>query len=90
MNMPLMNLEVRSKWTSCSPGSGRAQIAALLGFALLDQTRIATATSEIARNSVQYAGGGRVEFQRRDRDDAGIHHPRPGTRTGHQRPSEDS
>src|SRR6202034_283214 len=25
-------------------------------------TRVATATSEIARNSVKYAGGGRVEF----------------------------
>ena len=48
--------------TSCWPGSGRARSPALLGFALLDQTRIATATSEIARNAFQYAGGGRVEF----------------------------
>ena len=39
------------------------QIAGLLGFAPLDQTRIATAVSEIARNAFQYAGGGRVEFQ---------------------------
>ncbi len=38
------------------------QIAGLLGFNHLDQTRIATATSEIARNAFQYAGGGRVEF----------------------------
>lgn len=39
------------------------QIAELLGFEAQDQTRISTAVSEIARNAVQYAGGGRVEFQ---------------------------
>ena len=38
------------------------QIAALLGFEAQDQTRIATAVSEIARNAVSYGGGGRVEF----------------------------
>src|SRR3954452_13045881 len=38
------------------------QIAALLGFDGQDQTRIATAVSEIARNAFRYAGGGRVEF----------------------------
>ena len=38
------------------------QVAALLGFDAQDQTRIATAVSEIARNAFVYAGGGRVEF----------------------------
>ena len=38
------------------------QIAALLGFAPLDQTRVATAVSEIARNAFQYAGGGRTSY----------------------------
>ncbi len=38
------------------------QIAALIGFDAQDQTRIATAVSEIARNAFQYAGGGRAEF----------------------------
>jgi signal transduction histidine kinase/CheY-like chemotaxis protein len=37
-------------------------LAALLGFDAQDQTRIATAVSEIARNAVGYAGGGRVAF----------------------------
>jgi signal transduction histidine kinase/CheY-like chemotaxis protein len=37
-------------------------VAALLGFEQQDQTRIATAVSEIARNAYTYAGGGRVEF----------------------------
>src|SRR5690349_3723555 len=39
------------------------QIAALLDFDGLDATRLATAVSEIARNAVQYAGGGRVVFE---------------------------
>lgn len=38
------------------------QLAALLGFDQQDQTRIATAVSEIARNALEYAGGGRVEY----------------------------
>ena len=33
-----------------------------LGFGGQDQTRIATALSEIARNALGYAGGGKVEF----------------------------
>jgi signal transduction histidine kinase/CheY-like chemotaxis protein len=38
------------------------QIARLLGFDTQDQTRIATAVSEIARNAYQYAGQGTAEF----------------------------
>jgi signal transduction histidine kinase len=38
------------------------QIAALVGFEEQDQTRIATVASEIARNALRYAGGGRVEL----------------------------
>ncbi len=38
------------------------QIAALLGFEEQDQTRIATVASEVARNALRYAGGGRLEF----------------------------
>lgn len=38
------------------------QAAELLGFSDHDQTRIATAVSEISRNSFQHAGAGRVEF----------------------------
>jgi len=39
------------------------QLAGLLGFPEQDQTRIATAVSEIARNAQRYATGGRVEFE---------------------------
>jgi signal transduction histidine kinase len=38
------------------------QIAALLAFDLQDQTRLATAVSEVARNVVHYTPGGTVEF----------------------------
>jgi signal transduction histidine kinase/CheY-like chemotaxis protein len=38
-------------------------IAAALKFETQDQTRIATAVSEIARNTFQYGGGGRAEFR---------------------------
>ena len=38
------------------------QVASLLGFDTQDQTRIATAVSEIARNAFAYASRGKVEF----------------------------
>ena len=38
------------------------QLAILFGFSQQDQTRIATAASEIVRNAFQYAGGGRLDF----------------------------
>ena len=36
------------------------QRAVELGFNLVDQTKIVTAASELARNTVQYGGGGHV------------------------------
>lgn len=38
------------------------QVSALLAFDAQDQVRIATAVSELARNALRYAGGGRIEF----------------------------
>jgi signal transduction histidine kinase/CheY-like chemotaxis protein len=38
------------------------QVAGLLGFDQQQQTRLATAVSEIARNAYQYGGGGDVQF----------------------------
>jgi signal transduction histidine kinase/DNA-binding response OmpR family regulator len=37
-------------------------LARLLGFDIQDQTRIATAVSEIVRNAWDYGGGGRIEY----------------------------
>lgn len=39
------------------------QRAVELGFNLVDQTKIVTAASELARNTVQYAGGGLVRIE---------------------------
>jgi signal transduction histidine kinase/CheY-like chemotaxis protein len=39
-----------------------AHVAGLLGFDVSEQTRIATAVSEIVRNAFRYTGGGAVEF----------------------------
>src|SRR5215204_1213716 len=38
------------------------EIAEMLGLEPQDQSRIATAVSEIARNAFEYAGGGTVDF----------------------------
>ena len=35
-----------------------------LGFSLVDQTKVVTAASELARNTVVYGGGGMVRVQR--------------------------
>jgi serine/threonine-protein kinase RsbT len=37
--------------------------ATTIGFSLTDQTRIVTAASELARNTVQYGGGGSVRMR---------------------------
>jgi serine/threonine-protein kinase RsbT len=34
-----------------------------VGFSLVEQTKIVTAASELARNTVQYGGGGTLELQ---------------------------
>jgi signal transduction histidine kinase/CheY-like chemotaxis protein len=60
--MPLLNLDLRLEVDVVLARQRARQIAGLFGFTPLDQTRIATATSEIARNALQYGGGGRVEF----------------------------
>jgi serine/threonine-protein kinase RsbT len=39
------------------------KMAAALGFGLVDQTRLATVASELARNIVKYAGRGRLIAQ---------------------------
>ncbi len=63
MKLPLLTLDVRLEPDVLLARQRARQVAGLLGFAPLDQTRIATAVSEIARNAFQYAGGGKVEFQ---------------------------
>lgn len=39
------------------------QAAAQLGFGLVDQTKLVTAASELARNTLVYGGGGTMETE---------------------------
>ncbi|MBD2122295.1 ATP-binding protein [Trichocoleus sp. FACHB-262] len=63
MSTVLLTLEIRYEQDVVLTRQRVRQIAALIGFDAQDQTRIATAVSEMARNAFQYTGGGRVEFR---------------------------
>ncbi|MBD2182303.1 ATP-binding protein [Aerosakkonema funiforme] len=58
----LLTIEIRSEQDVVMSRQLAREIAQALGFDSQDQTRIATAVSEIARNCFQYAKGGKVEF----------------------------
>jgi signal transduction histidine kinase/CheY-like chemotaxis protein len=63
MALNLLRMEVRKEHDVVLVRQRARHIAAALKFDSQDQTRIATALSEIARNVFQYAGGGTVDFQ---------------------------
>ena len=60
--LPLLTVALLSEADIVVARRRAREIAALMGFEAQDQTRIATAVSEIARNAATYGGGGRVEF----------------------------
>ncbi len=62
MTLTILTVAIRQEQDTVTVRQRSRQIARLLGFDTQDQTRIATAVSEIARNAFRYAGGGRVEF----------------------------
>ena len=63
MTIPILTTEITKEHDVVLARQRARQIAGLLGFDAQDQTRLATAVSEIARNAYQYAGGGKVEFE---------------------------
>ena len=63
MALNLFNIEIRFENDVVLVRQKARVIAAALKFDAQDQTRIATAVSEIARNTYQYGGGGRAEFR---------------------------
>ena len=63
----ILSVDIRYENDVVAARQRARQLAACLGFDLQDQTRIATAVSEMARNAYQYAGGGAVQFQVRGR-----------------------
>jgi signal transduction histidine kinase len=63
MALNLLRIEIRREHDVVLVRQRARQVAAALKFDSQDQTRIATALSEIARNAFEYGGGGMVEFQ---------------------------
>jgi signal transduction histidine kinase len=63
MSALILRTDVRREQDVVLARQRARQIARLLGLDPLDQSRVATAVSELARNAYQYAGGGRVVFE---------------------------
>ncbi len=63
MALSILTVAIRSEADVVAARQRARRIAELLGFERQDQTRIATAVSEIARNALSYGGGGRAEFR---------------------------
>ena len=64
--MALLKHEVMELASSADIVGVRQQVLAWateLGFGLVDQTKIVTAASELARNTVDYGGGGTVRLE---------------------------
>lgn len=59
---PIVTVPIDSEADVVTVRQRAHRMAELLGFERQDQTRIATAVSELARNAFSYAGGGRAEF----------------------------
>ena len=62
MKLPIVSVSIAREHDVVNARQRARQVAELLGFDGQEQTRIATAVSEIARNAFRYAKGGRVEF----------------------------
>src|SRR6516164_7557227 len=59
---PIVTVPIENEGDVVTVRQRAHRLAELLGFERQDQTRIATAVSELARNAFSYAGGGRAEF----------------------------
>ena len=59
---PIVTVPIESEADVVTVRQRAHRLAELLGFERQDQTRIATAVSELTRNAFSYAGGGRAEF----------------------------
>jgi CheY-like chemotaxis protein len=62
MQLKFFTMEIRFEHDVVLARQRARSVAAFLKFDVQDQTRIATAVSESARNCFEYAGGGLVEF----------------------------
>jgi signal transduction histidine kinase len=62
MSWPIVTMQLQHEPDIVSVRQRARRLAELLQFDRQDQTRIATAVSEIARNAYSYGGGGKVTF----------------------------
>jgi signal transduction histidine kinase/CheY-like chemotaxis protein len=62
MSFPLASLRIQYEHDVVSARQRTREVAELLSFDTQQQTRLATAVSEIARNALSYGGGGKAEF----------------------------
>lgn len=60
--IPLANVPIKNERDVVAARQVGRRVAGALGFEILDQTRIMTAISELARNAQRYAGSGSVEL----------------------------
>ena len=70
MNTPVLRIQLRRSEDVVLARRRTRQIADHLGLDAQEQVRLATALSEVARNAVQYAGGGWVQFELRTGQDS--------------------
>ena len=63
MDFSLLQVVIAAETDIVQVRSRTRRLAELVGFDLQDQTRITTAVSEIARNTYEYARGGRISFR---------------------------
>jgi len=58
----MVKIEIKEEYDIVTARVSAKEEAKKLGFGIVDQTRIATAVSELARNIVDYAGEGVIEI----------------------------
>jgi serine/threonine-protein kinase RsbT len=56
-------LEIRSSADVVAVRQSARALAERVGFSLVDQTKLVTAASELARNTIDYGGGGSVRLE---------------------------
>jgi serine/threonine-protein kinase RsbT len=56
-------LEIRSSADVVAVRQAARALAERVGFSLVDQTKLVTAASELARNTIDYGGGGSVHLE---------------------------
>lgn len=66
---PTETIDIASEDDIVLARSAARELAGKLAFSLIDKTRIATAISELARNTLVHGGGGRMEMYRRANGD---------------------